>query len=98
MQPVGLVTGQDLLLRGETRLQIVPALRSGFGTSKVLGVGLLEKPAGMPFLAFGVVILNGKHTLPEGARYRARVRVDVVAAGAGTPTAFCRSGHDQLMM
>ena len=68
MQPVGFVSGQNLLVRDETGDRLSPPLHSVSHAGNVLGIGFLEKTALVPRFPLRVVVLDGeKAVLKEGA-------------------------------
>ena len=95
VQPVGFVSGQNLLVRDETGGGLSPPLHSVSHASNVLGVGFLEETALVTRFPLRVVVLDGEKAVLKGVSGFSGVDVGVAAVGAGTTSPACGSGLGQ---
>ena len=82
MQPIGFVSGQNLLVGHEAGGKSSPPLGRVRHALKVLGVRLLEETALVPRLPFRVVVFDGEEAVLKGAAGFSGIDVGVSAAGA----------------
>ena len=93
MQPVGFVSGQNLLVRDETGdRSVCHRSVSVSHASNVLGIGFLEETALVTRFPLRVVVLDGEKAVLKGVSSFSGVDVGVAAVGAGTTSPACGSG------
>ena len=92
MQPVGFVSGQNLLVRDEAGDRLLPTLGRLSHARNVLGIGFLEETALVPRFPLRVVVLDGEKAVLKRAPSLSGIGIGVSTVGAVATSPACGSG------